>query len=371
MLSPLTKRLAHRLIDGKPADPAASSRFAAAVAGSGKKRGAARAEGTEPTDAERLAGYAQTDAERLARYAERPLADATERAYGFDWRHFSAWCAKAGRTAFPAAPETLAVYLDAHRESFAPATLSRRVVAVGAVHAEQGLPHPGAVPLVRNVLTTIRRERGTAQRQMEPLVTEDIRRMIDALPRTDGHLTPISLRDRLLILLGFAGAFRRAELVALSWNDARLVAGGLEITIRRSKTDQQGKGRLIAVPRGVSGEAYCPVAAFGAWSAATGKPKTGAIFCRVDRHANIKTTERLLPKAVAFVVKRSAVAVGLDPTLYAGHSLRAGLATSAHLGGATETAIMGQTGHKSAEMVRRYVRRANLWKNNPATATGL
>jgi len=215
---------------------------------------------------------------------------------------------------------------------------------------------------VRNTLKGIRRTLGTGAVQKAPAVTADIRSMVDA---TDATL--IGLRDRALILLGFAGAFRRAEIVSLDVGDLGFNRDGLTVTLRRSKTDQQGQGRKIGIPYGSNPET-CPVRTLQAWLEEGGVTE-GPLFRSLNRHGALQG--RLSPVGVARVVKKLAERAGLDPAKYAGHSLRAGHATSAAASGASERSIMNQTGHRSVQMVRRYIREGSLFRENSAGKLGL
>jgi integrase len=194
-------------------------------------------------------------------------------------------------------------------------------------------------------------------------LTDDIRAMVAATPQSF-----LGTWDRALLLVGFAGAFRRSELVALDREDVEVTREGLVVTLRRSKTDQDGAGRRVAIPYGTNPET-CPVRALESWLAATGID-AGALFRPVNRHGHMQPG-RLSGFAVALVVKRYAAAARLDPAKYAGHSLRAGLATAAAIGGAPERSIMNQTGHRSTAMVRRYIRDGNLFRENAAAKCGL
>jgi integrase len=194
-------------------------------------------------------------------------------------------------------------------------------------------------------------------------VITDLKRMLQKLPNTR-----VGLRDRALLLLGFAGAFRRSELVGLDVADLEFSSAGLVVTLRRAKTDQEGRSRRIGIPYG-SSEKTCPVRSLQAWLE-TARISDGAVFRSLDKFQRVQS-KRLSDKAVARIVKRRAAAVGLDPERYAGHGLRAGLATSAAAGGASERVIMAQTGHRSADMVRRYIREGNLWRENAASLAGL
>lgn len=307
-------------------------------------------------------------AERAREFAERARAASTRRAYRHDWRHFSTWCDGHGLPALPAAPETVALYLAdlaGRPEPDRPkvATLARRLAAIARAHRDAGEDSPVRRTPADVVWRGIRRELGAAPSGKAPLLTADVRRMVECLP--DGLA---GARDRALLLLGFAGGFRRSELVALDVTDVRRGREGLTITIRRSKTDQEGHGRLVGLPVGVH-PLTCPVRAYTDWLAA-GDITRGPVFRPVTRYDTLRPT-RLTDQSVALIVKRAAVGAGLDPAPYGGHSLRAGLATAAAQAGAGERAIMAQTGHRSVLMVRRYIREGSLFRDNAAAALGL
>ncbi|MBX6396347.1 MAG: site-specific integrase [Alicyclobacillaceae bacterium] len=238
-------------------------------------------------------------------------------------------------------------------------TLERRLASISAAHRAAGY---GGISVrdepIRSVWAGIRRTKGTAPAQKAAIRVEDLRRMVEALSDTIQ-----GLRDRALLLVGFAGAFRRSELVSLDVEDVEQVSQGLIIRIRRSKTDQEGQGRIVGIPYG-SREITCPVRSYQAWLQASGIA-SGAIFRPIDRHGNVQAS-RLSDRAVAMIVKRAAAAAGLDPTRYSGHSLRAGLATAAAAAGVEERLIMAQTGHRSEKMVRRYIREGELFRRNAA-----
>jgi integrase len=217
--------------------------------------------------------------------------------------------------------------------------------------------------MVRNTLKGIRRTLGTRTVQKAPTLTDDIRTMVDAVD--DGT---IGARDRALILLGFAGAFRRSELVGLDIADCVFGKDGLTVTLRRSKTDQDGAGRKIGIPYGANPET-CPVRTIQAWIEQAGL-SGGALFRSINRHGQVQAG-RLSGIDVARIVKKLAQRAGLDATAYAGHSLRAGHATSAAIAGASERSIMKQTGHRSVQMVRRYIRDGSLFRENSAGKLGL
>jgi len=295
-------------------------------------------------------------AEEAHAYTQDLHAANTKRAYRADWADFAAWCGAHELAALPAAPATVALYLTDRAKGCKTSTLARRLCSIAGAHKAAGQPSPTADPAVRTLLAGIRRAKGTKQERKRPTVTHEVRAMVDALPPTlRGR------RDRALLLLGFAGGFRRSELVALDVDDVEETAGGLVVTIRRSKTDQEGEGRRIGVPYGGR---HCPARALHAWLAAAGIAE-GALFRRFDRRGRLLPL-RLSDKAVARLVQGQAAALGLDPAAYGGHSLRAGLATAAAAAGKSERAIMAQTGHKSAEMVRRYIRDGELFRDNAA-----
>ncbi len=297
-------------------------------------------------------------------YAARAKAPNTLRAYRADWADFAAWCARYDLPALPAAPATVALYLAALADGGRKAsTLQRRLSAISQAHQVAGLDTPTREALVRLTWAGIRRTIGTAQDGKAPLVTADLRRLVAALPEG----LP-GVRDRALLLVGFAGAFRRAELVGLDVADVRATRDGLIATIRHSKTDQEGQGRAVGLPYG-SHPATCSVRALADWRDA-GAIAAGPLFRRIDRHGNVGAA-RLSDRAVALIVQRAAAAAGLDPADYAGHSLRSGLATAAAQAGVSERAIMAQTGHRAVTMVRRYIRDGSLFRENAAASVGL
>lgn len=301
----------------------------------------------------------------VAHYMRQARASNTWRAYRADWEHFQGWCARRGLASLPAVPGTVATYLAEHADQLKVATLQRRLCAISRVHAAAGCASPASMAnaAVRETWRGIRRAKGVAQQAKAPVLTADLRRMVAELPAgLQGA------RDRALLLLGFSGAFRRSELVSLNVEDLDFREDGLVISLRRSKTDQEGAERQIGIPYG-SDPATCPFRAVRAWLRDAGLG-TGALFRGVDRHGRVGRN-RLSDKTVALVVKRSALAIGRDASLFAGHSLRAGLVTAAAMAGASESSIMAQTGHRSVAMVRRYVRKVPLFQDNAAAKTGL
>ena len=289
----------------------------------------------------------------VTNFLRASLSDNSRRAYRSDLNHFLAW----GGT-IPATPEMVAVYLADHAEQHTTATLSRRLVSIGKAHSAQTLPSPTTTELVRATLRGIRHIHGSAQRQVAPAVKEDVLAMVAGLSGIKG------LRDKALLLIGFAGAFRRSELVSLTVADIGQAKQGLVIQLIRSKTDQEGRGRKVAIPyaRGV----VCPVMALQEWLDVA-KLTKGPIFRAVNR-CGVISEAAITPQTVAMVVKERAQAVGLDPAKYAGHSLRSGLVTSAAQLGVSSWKIRQQTGHKSEAMLARYIRDANIFVDNAAGA---
>lgn len=296
-------------------------------------------------------------------FAAQARADNTLRAYRSDWRHFENWCAAQNLVACPAAPQTVVLYLTALAGSRKVATLTRRLSAISQAHQAAGYSSPTEERSVRLVMAGIRRTLGTANDSKRPVLVPDLQAMLEQLPA--GLL---GLRDRAILLTGFCGAFRRSELVALDREDIAETTEGLIVKLRRSKTDQEAAGRKVAIPRGRE-ELTCPVHALYAWTEAAGI-RSGPVFRRVNRHNQV-LPQRLSAQAVAIVVKRWAGRAGKNPAEFAGHSLRAGLATAAAIAGKSERAIMNQTGHRSTATVRRYIRDGNLFRHNAAEALGL
>jgi integrase len=318
----------------------------------------------EPLELVSAGSDLEAAAVRVRDYLRNTRAEATRRAYASDWQHFSTWCRAHSLPDLPAAPGSLMLYLgELAGAGKKISTLTRRVAAIAQVHRTAGFESPSDSRGVRELLSGIRRTHGSASRGKEALLSDDLRAMLKPL---GSSLRDV--RDRALLLVGFAGAFRRSELVGILREDVAFVAEGLVIQLRRTKTDPEGQGREVALPRGGRRQT-CPVAALEDWFGRSGISE-GAVFRGVSRHGNL-AAQALTPTAVALIVKERAFAAGLDPAVYSGHSLRAGFATSAALGGAPEWAIMKQTGHRSRTMLDRYVRVASRFRSNAVTFTGL
>jgi integrase len=290
-------------------------------------------------------------------------AQSTLRGYSADWRDFVAWCESHNLCPLPAPPQVVAAYIAVCAARLKVGSIQRRLNAIAEAHKLVGLESPTSAGMVRNTLKGIRRTLGTAAAQKAAALTADIRAMVAA---ADEGM--IGLRDRALILLGFAGAFRRSEVVGLDIADLDFSRDGLTVTLRRSKTDQEGQGRKVGIPYG-SNPDTCPVRVLQSWLELAGIA-SGPVFRSLNRHGHVKPG-RLAPIDVARVVKKLAKWAGLDPAKYAGHSLRAGHATSAAISGASERSIMNQTGHRSVQMVRRYIRDGSLFRENSAGKLGL
>jgi site-specific recombinase XerD len=301
--------------------------------------------------------------EQVREFIRASKAENTLRGYQSDWRHFCAWCESLGIGPLPATPETVAAYTAERAGHLKPGSIQRRLNAIAEAHKTTGLESPTHAALVRNTLKGIRRTLGTAPVQKTAALTDDIRAMIAA---TDNNL--IGIRDSALILLGFAGAFRRSELVGLDVEDCAFGKDGLTVTLRRSKVDQEGAGRRIGIPYGSNPET-CPVRNVQDWTE-NGAITDGPLFRSINRHGKVQEG-RLSGIDVARIVKKLAERAGLDAAKYAGHSLRAGHATSAAIAGASERSIMKQTGHRSVQMVRRYIRDGSLFRENSAGKLGL
>jgi site-specific recombinase XerD len=291
---------------------------------------------------------------RLANdFAKASKAPATQAAYRSDFAIFESWCQARGISALPASAESLCGFLaDQVSIGKRPSTLSRRLAAIRYFHRAAGYETPTGDEKVKAVLSGIRRTIGAAPVRKRAATNDVILAMV---PRGDSLR---ELRNRAILLLGFAGAFRRSELVALNVEDLEETREGMLVTIRRSKTDQEGIGRKVAIPRG---EVACPVAAVKAWLEVAGITE-GAVFRRIFNKRNQRVTDRrLAARNVAAVTKAGAVRLGFDPSSFGGHSLRSGFVTSAVKRGANLIKITDVTGHRSLEMLKTYSRDAEAF----------
>ncbi len=299
--------------------------------------------------------------EQARSFAGASVSKNTRRAYRAGWQDFSSWCTETELEPLPASPDTVALFLTA-RSSQTVSTLRVKLAAIQAAHKTAGHHLDTSHPVIDRVWAGIRRTNGVAQQGAAPVLGADIRAMVAGL---GGSM--IDTRDRALLLIAFAGGFRRSELVALDVQDLSFSEQGVAITLRRSKTDQEGTGQVKAICHG-NNPGSCPVAALQRWLEVAGISE-GPIFRRVDRHGNV--LGRLSGQSVSLIVKNRAAAAGLDTAKLSGHSLRAGLVTTAHLAGASDQAIMRQTGHKKVETLHRYTRVADAYRDNVTSSLGL
>ncbi len=299
--------------------------------------------------------------ERARAYAEAARAPATLRAYAADWRIFTAWCAAHGVDALPATPHTVALFL-ADLEG-RPSTLRRKLAAIAVMHRAAGHDSPTEHGVVRATFAGIRRERGVAPRPKTALLVDELR----AAVATCGERR-IDLRDRALVLVGFAGALRRSELVGLDVDDVGFETAGIVLRLRRSKTNQEGELEEVAVLYG-SDPQTCPVRALQSWLA-SGAIIEGPLFRAVDRAGRVGSG-RLTARIVGERVKKIGARSGLDPDSYAAHSLRSGFATSAARANKSEAAIMRQGRWKSIPVARRYIRAGSRWHDHASAGIGL
>jgi site-specific recombinase XerD len=286
--------------------------------------------------------------------AKAEKAPATRKAYATDFRLFKVYCDAKGVSALPAAPETVASYIAAEAQTAKPSTIGRRVAAIRYAHKLAGFDTPTDAEGVRATMRGICRTFGSAKDKKAPAVAAKMLSMVATAP---GRLS--GLRDSALLLLGFAGAFRRSELVALDVADIEETQTGLLVTIRRSKTDQQAMGRTIAITRG---DVACPVKALREWLNAAGIV-SGSLFRPINKSGTVAAS-RLTCRSVANIVKEYAGRAGFDAAIFSAHSLRSGFLTSAAAKGASIFKMMDQSGHKSIDTLRGYVRDAELFKDH-------
>jgi len=297
------------------------------------------------------------DLRAVREYVEASLAPNTRRAYRASFASFRQWCEAENVDALPASPETVAAFLAAKADAgLKPATLGQRMAAIRWAHGAAGYESPTKAKLVEAALKGIRRKLGVAPNRKAPATVDRLAAMV---AKADPY-TLKGKRDRALLLFGFASAMRRSELVALTVEDLEETKRGLLVTLRHSKTDQEGKGQQRAIPFGRRDET-CPVKALAAWLEAAGISE-GRLFRSVSRDGQVGGS--LSTNALAAVVKHYAKRIGLNPDEFAGHSLRAGFITSADEKGRSAAQIMDHTGHKSPAMIRVYTRRTEAFANH-------
>jgi len=304
--------------------------------------------------------------EKARSYIHAAKSPATLRAYRTDFEDFTRFCEEHNLAYLPATPITVALYITDHAGFLRSATITRRLTSITKAHQAAGFeesPSSSHHFVVSETLKGIRRTIGTAQQGKAPLLTADIRRIVAGCPETLS-----GLRDRALVLVGYAGAFRRSELAAIDYAHLSFTKDGLVIDLRRSKTDQEAAGRKVGIPFGKD-DATCPVRALRLWLAESAIT-SGAVFRGVNRHD--KPSRRGLHKdCVGWILKRAAWRAGLKPEPLGGHSLRAGCVTQAAINGVSEHDIMRQTGHKSPEMLAKYIRIGEMFTRNAAAGLGI
>ena len=271
-------------------------------------------------------------------------ADNTLRAYQSDFKDFSVFCSKNGFSSMPSQPKIIALYITKLSKSFKFSTLKRRIASISVIHKLKGHYIDTKHPIIMENLHGIKRTLGSRQKAKKPILINDLKLIIKAIDED-------KIRDKALILIGFAGGFRRSELVSILNEDIEFVPEGVKILIKRSKTDQSGEGIIKAIPY-FDNQEFCPVISLKKY---------------ISSKSNSKSEDKIFKlsdKSVALIIKKYAEKAGLDSSRYAGHSLRSGFATTAAEFGAEERNIMAMTGHKTTQMVRRYIQEANLFKNN-------
>jgi site-specific recombinase XerD len=285
----------------------------------------------------------------------------TVRAYKSDFKDFGLFCAQNGFKSLPSEPKIVSLYLtDLSTKNAKMSTLKRRLVSIGVIHRLKGHYLDTKHPSIIENLMGIKRRKGSIQKRKKPILIRDLKVVINVID--EQKIKDIKkLRDRSIILIGFSGGFRRNEIVSLDYEDLDFVEEGLKIQIRKSKTDQFGEGLVKALPY-FDNSQYCPVISIKKWLELS-KITSGSVFRRFVKGSKL-SENRLTDQTVALLIKEYLQLAGIDNKSYSGHSLRSGFATSAAESGAEERNIMAMTGHKSTEMVRRYIREANLFKNN-------
>ena len=288
-------------------------------------------------------------------------ASNTVRAYKSDFNDFELFCVQNAFKSLPTEPKIVSLYLTHLSTRDAKiSTLKRRLVSIGVIHRLKGYYLDTKHPSILENIMGIKRRKGSKQKGKKPLLISHLKQIINVIDQQKKEEIK-KLRDRSIILIGFSGGFRRNEIVSLDYNDLDFVPEGLKITLRRSKTDQFGEGSIKALPYFDSSQ-YCPVLSLQKWIEIS-KINSGSLFRRFTKGSNL-SKNRLTDQTVALLIKEYLMLAGIDNKNYSGHSLRSGFATTAAESGVEERSIMAMTGHKSTEMVRRYIKEANLFKNN-------
>ena len=285
----------------------------------------------------------------------------TLRAYKSDFNDFGLFCAQNGFKSLPSEPKIVSLYLThLSTRNVKISTIKRRLVSIGVIHKLKGHYLDTKHPIIIENILGIKRRKGSIQKGKKPILINNLKALINVIDEYNNQ-NIIKFRDRSIILMGFSGGFRRNEIVSIDYDDLDFVTEGLKINLKRSKTDQLGEGLVKGLPY-FDNTKYCPVLSLKNWIDIS-DIKSGPLFRRFSKGSKL-TEKRLTDQTVALLIKKYLNIAGIDSTNYSGHSLRSGFATSAAESGAEERAIMAMTGHKSAEMVRRYIKEANLFKNN-------
>jgi site-specific recombinase XerD len=288
-------------------------------------------------------------------------ANNTVRAYKSDFKDFGLFCAQNNFKSLPSEPKIVSLYLTYLSTKEAKmSTLKRRLVSIGVIHRLKGYYLDTKHPSIIENIMGIKRRKGSIQKGKKPILISHLKKLINAIDEQKNEDIK-KLRDRSIILIGFSGGFRRNEIVSLDYDDLDFVEEGLKIQIRRSKTDQFGEGLVKALPY-FNNTKYCPVISLKKWIEIS-RINSGPLFKRFLKGSKL-SENRLTDQTVVLLIKKYLRLAGIDDKNYSGHSLRSGFATSAAESGAEERSIMAMTGHKSTEMVRRYIKEANLFKNN-------
>ena len=287
-------------------------------------------------------------------------ANNTLRAYKSDFRDFGAFCAKHGLDSLPTEPKIVSLYLTNLSKNSKMSTLKRRLVSISMVHRLKGHYLDTKHPIIVENLMGIKRVKGSIQKGKKPILINHLKSIINVIDQQEINEIKKS-RDKTIVLVGFGGGFRRTELISIDHEDLEFVPEGVKITLKRSKTDQFGEGMVKGLPY-FSNELYCPVINLKKWLELS-KIKSGPIFRRFAK-GSVLTNNRLTDQSVVLFIKDYLNLAGIENKNYSGHSLRSGFATVAAESGADERSIMAMTGHKTTQMVRRYIREANIFKNN-------
>ena len=285
----------------------------------------------------------------------------TVRAYKSDFKDFGLFCVKNGLKNLPTDPKIVSLYLTyLSSKNIKISTIKRRLVSIGVIHKMKGYYLDTKHPAIIENLMGIKRRKGVNQIGKKPILINELKKIIDVINKENAPEMK-KMRNKTLLLIGFAGGFRRNELISLDIEDIEFVFEGVKITLNKSKTDQFGEGFVKGIPH-FQNSLYCPVTSLKRWINYS-KIKKGPLFTRFSKGSKI-TKVRLTDQSVALIIKEYLLKAGIDNKNYSGHSLRSGFATSAAEAGAEERSIMAITGHKSTEMVRRYIKEANLFNNN-------